>query len=834
VTSSDPNDKSGTLGAGVPQFIAGQQPVPYTVFFENAPSATAPAQTVTVTDQLDAVNFDLNSFSLGPISFGSKVVVPPPYAKSFSTTVDLRPSQNLLVDVNASLDPANGVLSWTFKSIDGTTGLPITDPLAGFLPPNTVPPQGQAVGFFTVTPKAGVNTGTQIKNQASIVFDANAPIVTGSWVNTIDSTTPVSRVAALPTNESSPTFTVQWSGTDVGAGIQDFTIYVSDNGGAFTPFQTSTTATSATFNGQVGHTYRFYSIARDLVGNLESPKNAADATTLVVIGTPPNITSANNAMFMFGTPGSFTVTATGSPTPTLSGAGAPSGVTFVDNGNGTATLSETSAAGGMYSIIISASNGFGSPATQSFTLTVNRANQTISLTGVPSSANFGQGPFTLTASATSGLPVSLVATGNCSLSASLSLTSTGSCTITATQAGNSNYNAAPTLAPSFAIGQAPTTTVVSVSPGTVLYSDYASFNATVTPASAGGQMPTGNVQFYLNSTALGSAVAINSSGIATLPQTQINLSAGSYLVKAVFSSTNPNFSGSSGSTTQIVTQENAFVLYSGDTIAQVGSSLTLRATAWDSAAVGYPGINPETGPSATIGDITKIWIAFDVYPAGSCGSGAPSTMYAQVALTSTAGVGTATSTLSSNSEVSYCVVSRLVAGSSGGTNLFYTAPNAEPVGVDFYVNSGQFATGGGWVNDPTGSHGNFGFNARYNSAGSPKGQMVYVYRSSYNGVLADFIIKSNALNALQFTGTTYPISSTLQGKVNVQVNRASDGYALFSAGNYTFSATVTDNGQNGTSGKQFSLIVYDTSGVPYHSVPAGTPLQGGNVVVHSQ
>lgn len=100
--------------------------------------------------------------------------------------------------------------------------------------------------------------------------------------------------------------------------------------------------------------------------------------------------------------------------------------------------------------------------------------------------------------------------------------------------------------------------------------------------------------------------------------------------------------------------------------------------------------------------------------------------------------------------------------------------------------------------------------------------------------MADFIIKSNALSALQFTGTTYPISSTLQGKANVQINRASDGLSLFSVGNYTFSTTVTDSGQNGVTGKQFSLIVYDTSGVPYHSVPAGTPLQGGNVVVHLQ
>ena len=479
-------------------------------------------------------------------------------------------------------------------------------------------------------------------------------------------------------------------------------------------------------------------------------------------------------------------------------------------------------------------NHAGSSKSGSFTIV--KANQTITLTGVPSSALFGQGPFTLSASATSALPVTLSASGNCSISSSsLSLTGIGTCTVTALQGGNSNYNAAPTLNPSFTIGQAPTTTNASVSPGTVQYSDYTTLTATVTPISAGGQSVAGTVQFSLNGANVGSPVAINASGVATLPQVQVNLAAGSYPVQAVFSSTNANFVGSPGTTLQMVTQENAFILYSGDTIAQVGTALNLRATVWDSAAAGYPGVNPESGATATIGDITKMWIAFDIYPAGSCGSGTPSsTWYAHVALTGTPGIGTATAGLSSPSEVSYCVVSRLVVGNTGGTNLFYAAPNAQAAGLDFYVNRGQFATGGGWVNDPSGSHGNFGFNARYNSTGSPKGQMVYVYRALYNGVLADFIIKSNALTALQFTGTTYPISSTLQGKMNVQVNRASDGLALFSAGNYTFSATVTDSGQNGNVGKQFSLIVYDSNGVPYHNVPAATPLQGGNVVVHLQ
>ena len=90
--------------------------------------------------------------------------------------------------------------------------------------------------------------------------------------------------------------------------------------------------------------------------------------------TAPAITSANNTTFTVGAAGSFTVTTIGFPTPSLTEAGAlPSGVTFHDNNNGTATLGGTPAAGTAknYPITITASNGVGTAATQSFTLTVN-------------------------------------------------------------------------------------------------------------------------------------------------------------------------------------------------------------------------------------------------------------------------------------------------------------------------------------------------------------------------------------------------------------------------------------------------------------------------------
>jgi alpha-tubulin suppressor-like RCC1 family protein len=64
----------------------------------------------------------------------------------------------------------------------------------------------------------------------------------------------------------------------------------------------------------------------------------------------------------------------------------------------------------------------------------------------------GDQPFTVSATASSSLPVSFSAAGNCTVSGALvSLTSVGSCTITAWQPGNQGYNPAPSVARTFAI-----------------------------------------------------------------------------------------------------------------------------------------------------------------------------------------------------------------------------------------------------------------------------------------------------------------------------------------------------------------------------------------------
>ena len=96
-------------------------------------------------------------------------------------------------------------------------------------------------------------------------------------------------------------------------------------------------------------------------------------------GQAPSITSSGSTTFTDSSAGTFTVTTTGSPTPSISIApvapttGLPPGLSFVDNGDGTAPRSGTPAIGtaGPYTYSLTAANGVLPNATQAFTVTVN-------------------------------------------------------------------------------------------------------------------------------------------------------------------------------------------------------------------------------------------------------------------------------------------------------------------------------------------------------------------------------------------------------------------------------------------------------------------------------
>jgi hypothetical protein len=275
--SIDPNDKFGPNGDGSSaHFVSRPTPISYQVAFENLPTAALSAAEVVVTDQLDATKYDLSTLKLGSISWGSHRIYVPPGLNNYSTIYNI--DATMSVRVAGSLNPTTGVLKWTFTTIDPLTKLPPSDPTLGFLPPNVNGTQGQGYVNFTISPKAGLPDDTRWENAASIVFDTNAPIVTPTWVNTLDTTAPVGRVVSATQRSGSTEVDVNWSATDSGSGARSYTVYVAANGGAFTAWQTAVTATSAVWAGTAGHTYGFYVVATDGAGNSESAKTVAEAS----------------------------------------------------------------------------------------------------------------------------------------------------------------------------------------------------------------------------------------------------------------------------------------------------------------------------------------------------------------------------------------------------------------------------------------------------------------------------------------------------------------------------------------------------------------------------
>jgi len=94
-----------------------------------------------------------------------------------------------------------------------------------------------------------------------------------------DTQAPSSSVEMLPLANSG-SFSVDWTGSDDNS-ITSYDIYLSENGGPFTPWLEKTNKSSTLFQGVFGTDYSFYSIARDAAGNIEPAKSSAEATTTV-------------------------------------------------------------------------------------------------------------------------------------------------------------------------------------------------------------------------------------------------------------------------------------------------------------------------------------------------------------------------------------------------------------------------------------------------------------------------------------------------------------------------------------------------------------------------
>jgi uncharacterized repeat protein (TIGR01451 family) len=150
------------------------------------------------------------------------------------------------------------------------------------------------------------------------------------------------------------------------------------------------------------------------------------------------ITSAASTSATEGVPAAFTVTTTSGPNkPTISDNGSmlPAGLAFADNGDGTASLTGTPACGtaGTYPLSISATNGAGSPATQTLSLVVATAPS-----AKPSFTSAGS------ANATLGTPFTFTVTASCNPLPSISMTTTNGISLTDNHNGTATLSGTPT------------------------------------------------------------------------------------------------------------------------------------------------------------------------------------------------------------------------------------------------------------------------------------------------------------------------------------------------------------------------------------------------------
>jgi len=185
----DPNEKTGPAGTGQDRVVTSSDELHYTIYFENVPTATAPAQQVVIVDNLDP-DLDWNTFQVTEIAFGDRVIAVQDDADQFytqETIMDYRDEveKSWWVDVTAQLNYQTGQVNWTLRTLDPETGELLEDPLAGFLPPNDGTGRGEGHVAFSVKPRSGLARGTVITNQASIVFDTETSIVTNEVWNTV-------------------------------------------------------------------------------------------------------------------------------------------------------------------------------------------------------------------------------------------------------------------------------------------------------------------------------------------------------------------------------------------------------------------------------------------------------------------------------------------------------------------------------------------------------------------------------------------------------------------------------------------------------------------------
>ena len=309
--------------------------------------------------------------------------------------------------------------------------------------------------------------------------------------------------------------------------------------------------------------------------------DSAYATPLPLAGTEPTIaigagaviTSANSTTLTNGAASTFKVTTTGVPTPTLSETGAlPSGVTFTDNADGTATLAGTTRAAGDFPVTITAHNGYGADGTQTFTLTVTKATTSTDVVSSLNPSFSGQAvTFTATVTVPANVPTGTVQfqDGGVNLGTAVTLAnnsgvfaaqlqtsglSVGTHSINAIYSGDNNFSTSTSPAITQIVKSAVTNT--SISAPVITYGADGLVTVTVGPQDASAGTPSGSVTLSVDGGTAVSQTLVNGSTAFTISIP----GAGDHTLSATYAAQN-NFLGSSATGSLHVNQAVATLTF---------------------------------------------------------------------------------------------------------------------------------------------------------------------------------------------------------------------------------------------------------------------------------
>lgn len=330
---------------------------------------------------------------------------------------------------------ANVPVSWAVTAGGGQTAAEATDLSCGVFgttASNATSPLGNAGACWTIGPVAGANSLTSTPSAggdapAGVTF---SPAVTTFNVTGIKAIAPISLGGLHQTYDGTPK-TVTASTTPAGL----TTLTITYNGSTTPPTGAGSYAISVTLDNP--------SWDGSATGTLVVDHAAQPALSVVAPATAAYL-GGTVQLATGGGAGTGAVTYDASTTPAACTVNASTGAVTILIGTGSCVVSATKAGDSNYLPVTSP--------VKSITLT--RASQTISFGGL-GAHTYGDAPFTVSATASSSLPVTfaLAAGGQCTISgATVTITGAGACTVIASQAGNASYyNAAAPVSQGFAI-----------------------------------------------------------------------------------------------------------------------------------------------------------------------------------------------------------------------------------------------------------------------------------------------------------------------------------------------------------------------------------------------